>query len=88
MGTHYNHLDEAILTSTHNPCFEQKYEKKISEFLSKNYQFFGGRILNRRVFVMERKESIRKKSIGKKVSLLSRKKSIRKKSISFNQIRL
>ena len=35
-----------------------------------------------------RKESIRKKSIGKKVSLLSRKKSIRKKSISFNQIRL
>ena len=37
---------------------------------------------------LDRKESIRKKSIGKKVSLLSRKKSIRKKSISFNQIRL
>ena len=29
---------EAILKSTHNLCFEQKYEK-ISEFLSENYHF-------------------------------------------------
>ena len=31
--------------STHNLCFEQKYEK-ISGFLSENFQFFGGEILN------------------------------------------
>ena len=36
MGTHYNCLIEAILTSTNNLCFEQKYEK-ISEFLSQNF---------------------------------------------------
>ena len=29
--------NEAVLTSTHNLCFEQKYEK--SEFLSENFQF-------------------------------------------------
>ena len=29
--------------STHNLCFEQKYEK-ISEFLSENVQVFGGEI--------------------------------------------
>ena len=33
------------VTSTHNVCFEQKYEN-ISEFLSKNFHFFGGEIFN------------------------------------------
>ena len=40
--------------STHNPCFEQKYEK-ISEFLSENFQILVVKFsiyLNRRVFVM------------------------------------
>ena len=40
--------------STHNLCFEQKYEK-ISDFLSKNFLFLEVKIsiyLNRRVFVM------------------------------------
>ena len=32
--------------STHNLCFEQKYEK-ISEFLSENFHFFfGGEMFN------------------------------------------
>ena len=31
--------------STHNLCFVQKYEK-ISEFLSENFQGFGGEIFN------------------------------------------
>ena len=47
-------LSEAVLTSTHNLYFEQKYEKYIS-FLSKNFQFLEGIFtiyLNRRVFVM------------------------------------
>ena len=56
MGTRKNRLSEAVLTSTHNLCFEQKYEK---------YQNFYPKIwkrlvlavkfsiyLNRRVFVM------------------------------------
>ena len=30
----------AVLTSTHNLCFEQKYEKYL-KFLSENFQFFG-----------------------------------------------
>ena len=29
--------DEAVLTSTHNLCFEQKCWKKILEFLSENF---------------------------------------------------
>ena len=33
-------LCEAVLTSTLNLCFEQKYEK-YSNFLSENFQFFG-----------------------------------------------
>ena len=36
---------EEVLTITHNLCFGQKYEK-ISEFLSENFQFFGGEIFN------------------------------------------
>ena len=33
-----NRLAEAVLTSTHNLCFEQKYEKYQS-FLTENFQF-------------------------------------------------
>ena len=31
--------------STHNLFFEQKYEK-ISEFLSENFNFFGGKVFS------------------------------------------
>ena len=44
--------------STHNLCFEQKYEK-ISEFLFENFQFLVVKFsiyLNRHVFVMEIKK--------------------------------
>ena len=54
MGTRYNRLDEAVLTSTHNLCFEQKYEK-YKDFLSENFHFLVVKFsvyLNRRVFVM------------------------------------
>ena len=47
-------LAEAVLTSTHNLCFEQKYEK-YQRFLSENFQFLEMKFsiyLNRRVFVM------------------------------------
>ena len=45
---------EAVLTSTHNICFEQKYEK-YQNFLSENFHFLVVKIsvyLNRHVFVM------------------------------------
>ena len=45
---------EAVLTSTHNLCFEQKYEKYQS-FLSENFQLLGMKFsiyLIRLVFVM------------------------------------
>ena len=45
---------EAVLTSTHNLCFEQKY-KKYQRFLSENFQFLEVKFsiyLNRHVFVM------------------------------------
>ena len=57
MGTRQNRLGEAVLTSTHNLCFEQKYEK-ISEFLFEKFQFLEVKFsiyLNRRVFVMGQK---------------------------------
>ena len=39
MGTRSNRrLSEAVLTSTHNLCFDQKYEKYLS-FLCENFQF-------------------------------------------------
>ena len=38
-GTRQNRLDEAVLTSIDNLCFEQKYEKYQS-FLSENFQGF------------------------------------------------
>ena len=54
MDTRENHLGEAVLTSTLNLCFEQKYEKYQS-FLYENFQFLVVKFsiyLNRRVFVM------------------------------------
>ena len=57
MGTRWNHLTKAVLTSTHNLCFEQKYEKYQS-FLADNFQFLEVKFsiyLNRHVFVMSRK---------------------------------
>ena len=42
--------------STHNLCFEQKYEK-YQRFLSENFQLFGVKFsiyLNRHVFVMSK----------------------------------
>ena len=54
MGTRKNRLAEAVLTSTHNLCFEQNYEKYHS-FLSEIFQFLEVKFsiyLNRRVFVM------------------------------------
>ena len=44
----------SVLTSTHNLCFEQKYEKYL-RFLAENFQFLVVKFsihLNRRVFVM------------------------------------
>ena len=44
----------AVLTRTHNLCFERKYEK-ISDLLSENIQILVVKVsiyLNRRVFVM------------------------------------
>ena len=54
MGTRWNRLAEAVLTSTHNLCFEQKYIK-ITEFLYEIFHFFEVKFsiyLNRCVFVM------------------------------------
>ena len=42
MGTRENRLIEAVLMSTHNLYFEQKYEK-YQNFLSENFRFFGGK---------------------------------------------
>ena len=44
MGTRKNRLAEAVLTSTHNLCFEQKYEKYQNFYLK--IFIFGGKILN------------------------------------------
>ena len=56
MSTRKNRLAEAVLTCTHNLCFEQKYEKKNQSFLSETFQFLEVKFsiyLNMRVFVME-----------------------------------
>ena len=48
-------LVEAVLTSTQNLCFEQKYGN-YQDFLSENFQFLEVKFsiyLNRHVFVME-----------------------------------
>ena len=50
----YSLLGEAVLTSTHNLCFEQKYEI-YQNVLSENFQFLVVKFsiyLNRHVFVM------------------------------------
>ena len=55
MGTRKNRLAEAVLTSTHNLCFAQEYEK-YQNFLSENFPFMVVKFsiyLNRRVFVMK-----------------------------------
>ena len=49
-------IREAVLTSTNNLCFEQKYEK-YQRFLSEDFKFLEIEFsiymyLNRRVFVM------------------------------------
>ena len=38
-------LNEAVLRSTHNLCFDQKYEK-YQNFLSEELPFFGGKIFS------------------------------------------
>ena len=40
MGTRYNRLAEAVLTSAHNPCFEQKNEKISDFFYLKIFSFW------------------------------------------------
>ena len=48
-------FSEAVLTSTHNLCFEQQYEK-CQNFLSENFPFLVAKFsvyLNRCVFVMK-----------------------------------
>ena len=48
------HAGEAILTSTHNICSKQEYEKFQSFLLSENFQFLEVKFsicLNRRVFL-------------------------------------
>ena len=62
MGTRSNRLTEAVLTSIHNLCFEQKYEK-ISDFLLENFQFLEMKFsiyLNRHISVMGMRAMIRK----------------------------
>ena len=54
MGTRLHRLAEAVLTSTHNLCYEQKYEK-YQNFSSESFHFMVIQFsiyLNRRVFVM------------------------------------
>ena len=54
MGSRKNRLAEAVLTSTHNLCFEQKYVK--CQFFFYLFQFLEVKFsiyLNRRVFVMK-----------------------------------
>ena len=55
MGARQNRLAEAVLTSTHNLCCVQKYEK-YQNFLYENFQFLVVKFsvyLNRHVFVMQ-----------------------------------
>ena len=56
MGTRKKRLAEAVLTSTHNLCFEQN-EEKHRKFLSENFHFLVVKFsvyLNRHVFVMQK----------------------------------
>ena len=74
MGTRQNRLVEAVLTSTHNLCFEQKYEK-YQNFYLKIFLFLWGRVkfsvyLNRRVFVMLRCAHVRRYIFSLEVHLV------------------
>ena len=54
MGTHLNPLTDAVLTVTHNVCFEPKYEN-YQNFSSESFRFCVVKYsiyLNRCVFVM------------------------------------
>ena len=54
MGTRLNRLIDAVLTSNHNLCFEQKYEK-YQIFLSENFDSLVVKFsvyLNRQVSAM------------------------------------
>ena len=56
---------EAVLTSTHNLCFEQKYEK-YQNFLSENFHFLVVKFpvyLNRHVFVMKSTDHVNRNHI-------------------------
>ena len=60
MGIRWNRLVEAVLTSAHNLCLEQKYEK-YQNFLSENFHLLVVKFsiyLNRHVFVMRLKPVI------------------------------
>ena len=46
MGTRLNRLGEAVLTSTHNLCFEQKYERYQIFYPETFVSVFGGEIFN------------------------------------------
>ena len=55
MDTRKNRLVEAVLTGSHNRCFEQKYEKYQIFFSSEIFHFLVVKFsvyLNRHVFVM------------------------------------
>ena len=55
MGTRLNRFVEAVLTSTHNLCLDQKYEK-YENFLSENFHSLVVKFsvyLNRHVFIMK-----------------------------------
>ena len=59
MGTRYNRLSKPVLTSTHNLCFEQEYEKYQNFFYQKSFILLGVKFsvyLNRHVFVMGQSE--------------------------------
>ena len=64
MGTRLNDLPKGVLLSTHNLCFEKKYEK-YQNFLSENFPFLVVKFsicLNRRVFPLVFYEEVRKLS--------------------------
>ena len=71
MGTRENRLGEAVLTSTHNLCFEQKYEKyqnfyvNIFSYLEVKFSTY----LNRCVFVMVTNEPANKRTNDPKANV-------------------
>ena len=66
MGTRWNCLAEAVLTSTHNLCFEQKYEN-CQNFSSESFHFWVVKFsiyLYRRVFVMPSTHGINRRFVN------------------------